>query len=100
MQAPFAIGLTLAVAAARRDPRHERRRSTRPARRPRRSSPSSWALGQLWLFWVAPLVGAALAGLVYRAFAAEPVEDNLLEEDDAYVTTDDVLVVDGALTRA
>jgi len=25
-----------------------------------------WALSQLWLFWVAPLVGAALAGLVYR----------------------------------
>jgi aquaporin Z len=24
------------------------------------------ALSQLWLFWVAPLVGAALAGLVYR----------------------------------
>src|SRR5499425_942642 len=25
-----------------------------------------WALGQLWLFWVAPLIGAGLAGLVYR----------------------------------
>jgi aquaporin Z len=25
-----------------------------------------WAIGQLWLFWVAPLVGAVLAGLVYR----------------------------------
>ncbi|MEP7314189.1 MAG: aquaporin, partial [Pseudomonadota bacterium] len=25
-----------------------------------------WAMSQLWLFWVAPLVGAALAGLVYR----------------------------------
>jgi aquaporin Z len=25
-----------------------------------------WALGQLWLFWVAPLVGAVLAGIVYR----------------------------------
>jgi aquaporin Z len=25
-----------------------------------------WALQQLWLFWVAPLIGAALAGVVYR----------------------------------
>lgn len=25
-----------------------------------------WALGQLWLFWLAPLVGAALAGFVYK----------------------------------
>jgi len=29
-------------------------------------------LGQLWLFWLAPLVGAALAGLVYRGFAVSP----------------------------
>ncbi len=26
-----------------------------------------WALGQLWLFWVAPLVGALIAGVLYRA---------------------------------
>ena len=26
-----------------------------------------WALSQLWLFWVAPLLGAALGGLVYRS---------------------------------
>ncbi len=25
-----------------------------------------WALSQLWLFWIAPLVGAVLAGFVYR----------------------------------
>ena len=25
-----------------------------------------WAFSQLWLFWVAPIVGAALAGVVYR----------------------------------
>ncbi|MDH5246227.1 MAG: aquaporin, partial [Betaproteobacteria bacterium] len=25
-----------------------------------------WALGQLWLFWVAPLLGALGAGFLYR----------------------------------
>ena len=25
-----------------------------------------WALSQLWLFWVAPIVGAAIGGVVYR----------------------------------
>ena len=32
-----------------------------------------WALQQLWLFWVAPIAGAALAGIVHRT---------LLEGDD------------------
>ena len=27
-----------------------------------------WAISQLWLFWVAPLVGGALGGLAYRLF--------------------------------
>ena len=35
-------------------------RSTGPA-----AFVGGWALAQLWLFWVAPLVGAALAGLTY-----------------------------------
>jgi aquaporin Z len=25
-----------------------------------------WALSQLWLFWVAPIIGAAIGGIVYR----------------------------------
>jgi len=25
-----------------------------------------WALGELWLFWVAPIVGAAVAGITYK----------------------------------
>jgi aquaporin Z len=31
-----------------------------------------WALQQLWLFWVAPLAGAAIGGLLYGAVATEP----------------------------
>ncbi len=27
-----------------------------------------WALSQLWLFWLAPLMGAALAGIFYKTF--------------------------------
>jgi aquaporin Z len=30
-----------------------------------------WAVGQLWLFWLAPLVGGAIGGLVYNALFAE-----------------------------
>jgi aquaporin Z len=29
-----------------------------------------WAISQLWLFWLAPIVGAILAGVVYRWFEA------------------------------
>jgi len=30
-----------------------------------------WAMSQLWLFWLAPIVGAILAGLVYKWFESE-----------------------------
>jgi aquaporin Z len=33
-----------------------------------------WALAQLWLFWLAPLVGGALGGLAYRALMEAAVE--------------------------
>ena len=32
-----------------------------------------WALGQLWLFWFAPIVGAVLAGVLYNSLFAEEV---------------------------
>ena len=35
------------------------------------------ALGQLWLFWVAPLIGAAIAGVVYRIFEADEAKPGL-----------------------
>jgi aquaporin Z len=30
-----------------------------------------WALGQLWLFWVAPLIGGILGGLIYNGLFAK-----------------------------
>src|SRR5579885_2041670 len=30
-----------------------------------------WAVEQLWLFWLAPIVGAAIAGVIYPAIAGE-----------------------------
>lgn len=66
--APFAVGLSLAVLlqlgqAIGNAPFN-------PARATASALFSSWGLGQLWLFWVAPLVGAAIAGLVFRGFSA------------------------------
>lgn len=36
-----------------------------------------WALKQLWLFWVAPCVGAALGGLIYPLIAGEDKKEAL-----------------------
>lgn len=53
----------------------------------------SWALGQLWLFWAAPIVGAVIAGLLVSVFAPDPlpVYDEDLDEDydEAETTSDD-----------
>lgn len=34
-----------------------------------------WAISQLWLFWLAPILGAAVAGVVYSLLAAAPAEE-------------------------
>jgi aquaporin Z len=36
-----------------------------------------WAIQQLWLFWLAPIAGAALAGFVYPLIwgSDEPVQE-------------------------
>jgi aquaporin Z len=69
--APIAIGLALTLIHLISIP--VTNTSVNPARS---TGPAlfvgGWALAQLWLFWVAPIVGAVLAGLVYRLLAAEP----------------------------
>ena len=66
--APFAVGLAFAVllqlGQALGNAPFNPARATASA-----LFSSSWALGQLWLFWVAPIVGAGIAGLVFRGFA-------------------------------
>jgi len=66
--APLAIGLTLTLIHLISIP--VTNTSVNPARS---TGPAlfvgGWALAQLWLFWVAPLIGAALAGFVYPKVA-------------------------------
>jgi aquaporin Z len=35
-----------------------------------------WAVGQLWMFWVAPILGAAIGGGLYRALFGEAAPAN------------------------
>lgn len=68
--APIAIGLALTLVHLISIP------VTNTSVNPARSTgvaifQGSWALSQLWLFWLAPFIGALLAGLVYRWFEAE-----------------------------
>lgn len=39
-----------------------------------------WALSQLWLFWVAPIVGAILAGTTYRGLFGKGLEDSTTDQ--------------------
>jgi aquaporin Z len=40
-----------------------------------------WAIEQLWLFWLAPIVGGVLGGLIYRSLASEPLADAVTRLD-------------------
>jgi aquaporin Z len=68
--APLAIGLCLALIHMIGIP--VSKVSVNPARS---TGPAifvgGWAVQQLWLFWVAPIIGALLAGFVYRAIWQE-----------------------------
>ena len=67
--APIAIGLALTLIHLTSIP------VTNTSVNPARSTgvalyAGGWAVGQLWLFWIAPLVGGALGGLIYKALGS------------------------------
>src|SRR6201995_3679109 len=85
--APLAIGLTLTMIHLVSIP--VTNTSVNPARS---TGPAlfvgGWALGQLWLFWVAPLVGGAIGGILYNSIFSEYKEQPVLgaaEQDVANV---------------
>jgi aquaporin Z len=43
-----------------------------------------WALGQLWLFWVAPVVGGALGGFIYHTLFGETPEQTVRAAESAH----------------
>ena len=68
--APIAIGLALTLILLISIP------VTNTSVNPARSTATAlfagdWALGQLWLFWLAPIAGAVLAGWLFRWFASD-----------------------------
>jgi aquaporin Z len=71
--APIAIGLALTLIHLISIP------VTNTSVNPARSTSQAlfvggWALGQLWLFWVAPIIGAIVGAVVYRAIASKPAK--------------------------
>lgn len=70
--APFAMGLGYALLVAWTIP------FTNAALNPARATATAlfaddWALNQLWAWWLAPILGAAIVGLAFRIFG--PAED-------------------------
>ena len=72
--APIAIGLALTLIHLISIP--VTNTSVNPARS---TGPAlfvgGWAIAQLWLFWVAPLLGGAAGGVLYRWLSPEPSAD-------------------------
>ena len=70
--APLAIGLALVMIHLVSIP--VTNTSVNPARS---TAPAlfvgGWAIGQLWMFWVAPLIGGVLGGAIYRWLSDDPV---------------------------
>jgi aquaporin Z len=82
--APIAIGLCLTlihlVSIPVTNTSVNPARSTGPA-----LFAGGWAIGQLWLFWLAPPVGAGLAGIVYKWVGGDNVADEAASVEDSYV---------------
>ena len=68
--APIAIGLGLTLIHLVSIP--VTKTSVNPARSTGQAIfVGSWALGQLWLFWLAPIVGAAVGGIINKILTVE-----------------------------
>jgi len=76
--APIAIGLALTLIHLVSIP--VTNTSVNPARS---TGPAlfvgGWAIKQLWLFWIAPLVGAVVAGVAHRLLLSETREETAVE---------------------
>jgi aquaporin Z len=86
--APIAIGLALTLIHLISIP--VTNTSVNPARS---TGPAlfvgGWALGQLWLFWAAPLIGGAAGGMLYRWIGVEPLV--AVTGDDEPALADEVI---------
>jgi aquaporin Z len=83
--APIAIGLALTLIHLISIP--VTNTSVNPARS---TGPAlfvgGWALGQLWLFWAAPLIGGAAGGMLYRWIGVEPLVAVIGDDEPALPT--------------
>ena len=84
--APIAIGFALAIlifaSAQVSNASLNPARSTGPA-----LYAGSWAIGQLWVFWLAPITGAVIAGLSYAALTGERRDQDITGVEGASPST-------------